>query len=172
MLGHAGKFDQRVSIQAPPAPESPANSFNEPSGAWTTLFTRWAAIEPLSGREAYLAAQQQSNVTHKVTLRYVPVSPLYRVVFGSRIFYIESVLREPGDRPIYTVLSVREDTKISLRTLTITPGTLTDGTLGVAYSQQLTAVGAVGTVTFVLASGSLPPGVTLSATGLLAGTPS
>ena len=54
---------------------------------------------------------------------------------------------------------------------TITTTTLPDGAVGQAYSQALTADGALGTITWSLASGGLPPGVTLSAGGVLGGTP-
>lgn len=51
----------------------------------------------------------------------------------------------------------------------ITTTSLPDGTTGTAYSQQLTKTGQAGTWT--LTSGDLPDGVTLSADGLIAGTP-
>ncbi len=51
----------------------------------------------------------------------------------------------------------------------VTTTSVPDGTTGTAYSQQLTKTGAAGTWT--LSQGSLPPGVTLSGDGLLAGTP-
>jgi predicted outer membrane repeat protein len=57
----------------------------------------------------------------------------------------------------------------------IAPLMLTDAVYGVAYSQTLTASsssGAAAPYTFSLASGSLPPGTTLTAGGALIGTPS
>ncbi|GAB2573510.1 putative Ig domain-containing protein [Dyella jejuensis] len=56
--------------------------------------------------------------------------------------------------------------------ITVAPTSLPDGTQTLAYSQQLTAGGGkpAGSYTFA-ASGSLPPGVTLSSSGLLSGTP-
>ena len=61
-------------------------------------------------------------------------------------------------------------------TIAISPaaGTLTDGSKGVAYSQQFTASGGSGSYTYALAitSGSMPAGLTFNpSTGLLAGTP-
>ncbi|NJD08994.1 MAG: autotransporter outer membrane beta-barrel domain-containing protein, partial [Gemmatimonadetes bacterium] len=57
-------------------------------------------------------------------------------------------------------------------TVTITTTTLAAGVVGDPYSQQLTATGGAGTVTWSLVSGSsLPPGLTLSSTGLITGTP-
>ena len=57
--------------------------------------------------------------------------------------------------------------------LAITPPTANSGSVGAAYSQTLTATGGAGpsTYTWSLASGTLPPGLTLSAAGVLSGTP-
>jgi len=55
--------------------------------------------------------------------------------------------------------------------ITITPTTLPNGTLGTAYSQQLTATGGAGGYVFSAGSGALPGGLTLSSAGLLSGTP-
>jgi hypothetical protein len=55
--------------------------------------------------------------------------------------------------------------------LTLAPTTLPSGTAGVAYSQAITATGGTGAVTFAVTTGSLPPGLTLTPAGDLAGTP-
>lgn len=55
--------------------------------------------------------------------------------------------------------------------LTISPATLSDGQLNVAYSQTLTAGGGVAPYTFSVTAGTLPAGITLSPTGVLSGTP-
>ena len=52
----------------------------------------------------------------------------------------------------------------------ITNDSLSDGTVGSTYSQTLTATGGA-TVTWALDSGSLPDGLTLSPTGIIAGIP-
>jgi hypothetical protein len=49
--------------------------------------------------------------------------------------------------------------------------TLPGAFMGVAYSYQMTALGAAGPVTFTAQANGLPPGVTLSSSGLLSGTP-
>ncbi|HMG33135.1 MAG TPA: putative Ig domain-containing protein [Blastocatellia bacterium] len=54
----------------------------------------------------------------------------------------------------------------------ITSGPIAQGTVGVAYSYQLLYAGGVAPRTFAIASGALPPGLTLgAATGLISGTP-
>ena len=58
----------------------------------------------------------------------------------------------------------------TLRIVTTSP--LTPGTVGTAYSLQLSASGGTGTRSWSLAAlSTLPPGLTLSATGLISGTP-
>lgn len=60
----------------------------------------------------------------------------------------------------------------NLALITISPATLPSGVVGTAYSQTLTASGGIGTGdTFTVTSGTLPPGLTLSTSGTLSGTP-
>jgi outer membrane autotransporter protein len=56
-------------------------------------------------------------------------------------------------------------------TITITPATLPDATVGVAYSQTVTGNGGTGPYSFSISSGSLPIGMSFSSAGVLSGTP-
>jgi hypothetical protein len=56
-------------------------------------------------------------------------------------------------------------------TLTITTLTLPNGTVGTAYSATLAATGGTTPYTWSLSAGTLPAGVTLSASGVFVGTP-
>src|SRR5262249_19213423 len=56
-------------------------------------------------------------------------------------------------------------------TITVNPPTLPGGTVGTPYSQQLTATGGAAPFTFTVTTGAPPPGINLSAGGLLSGTP-
>lgn len=56
-------------------------------------------------------------------------------------------------------------------TIALAPPTLPAGTVGTAYSRTITATGGTGPYTFSVASGALPAGLTLTAAGVLAGTP-
>ncbi len=56
-------------------------------------------------------------------------------------------------------------------TIELTPVTLPNATFGVAYSQTITADGSIAPYSFAVTSGSLPPGLTLTSGGTLAGTP-
>lgn len=55
---------------------------------------------------------------------------------------------------------------------TMTPsGSLANAQAGVAYTAQLTQTGALGAPNFMVTSGALPPGLSLSASGTISGTP-
>lgn len=62
---------------------------------------------------------------------------------------------------------------IACPALTLTPNTLPDGRAGTAYQQTFTiAAAGLGTLSFTISAGALPPGLTLNAaTGALSGTP-
>ncbi|MFN7973898.1 MAG: Ig domain-containing protein [Acidobacteriota bacterium] len=61
---------------------------------------------------------------------------------------------------------------ISCGTITVSPGALPSGTVGVPYSQTVTASGGTAPYTFAVTAGALPPGLALNgATGVLSGTP-
>ena len=55
--------------------------------------------------------------------------------------------------------------------LTITTASLPKGEVGTAYSQSLQVTGNLGGVTWAVAGGALPAGVTLAASGAISGTP-
>ena len=56
--------------------------------------------------------------------------------------------------------------------VTVSPGTLPNGTVATAYSQTITASGGTGPFSFAVTAGALPAGLTLSVGGALSGTPS
>lgn len=56
-------------------------------------------------------------------------------------------------------------------TIVVSPTTLPAATRGFAYSRSFSATGGVGSYTYAVSGGALPAGTTLSAAGVLAGTP-
>jgi uncharacterized protein (TIGR03437 family) len=56
--------------------------------------------------------------------------------------------------------------------ITIAPGALPSGIVGVVYDQALSPSGGAPPYTFSMTSGLLPPGLSLSASGVISGTPS
>lgn len=61
---------------------------------------------------------------------------------------------------------------ITCPTVTVNPGSLANGTLGVAYNQTVAATPAGGNYVYAVIAGALPPGLSLNgATGAITGTP-
>ena len=56
-------------------------------------------------------------------------------------------------------------------TITLSPTTLPNGTVAIAYNQTISASGGVAPNSFTVTSGTLPGGLTLTSGGVLAGTP-
>ncbi|AMP00053.1 putative Ig domain protein [Collimonas arenae] len=56
-------------------------------------------------------------------------------------------------------------------TIALSPPTLPTMTVGTAVSQIITATGGISSYTYSVSSGTLPPGLTLSSSGALSGTP-
>ncbi|MDO8034503.1 putative Ig domain-containing protein [Janthinobacterium sp. SUN128] len=53
---------------------------------------------------------------------------------------------------------------------TVTPGSISAPVIGVPYSQAMLSTGGVEPYNYVLVSGALPPGITVSSTGVISGT--
>src|SRR5215471_8574143 len=60
---------------------------------------------------------------------------------------------------------------IPVRPLVIDPAPLPAAVISVPYSTTLTSTGGMGPFTWALSSGTLPPGLTISAGGTISGTP-
>lgn len=60
---------------------------------------------------------------------------------------------------------------VTANPIVISPTSLPEGMVGLAYTSTITASGGLAPYTFTLSTGSLPTGVTLSASGALSGTP-
>ena len=61
---------------------------------------------------------------------------------------------------------------VTCPTVTVSPASLPNGTVGTAYSQTISATPATGSYTFTVTSGALPTGLNLNpSTGVLSGTP-
>ena len=86
----AGDLDQRVTVERYTSTE---DELGQPIQSWAPLFTCWAAVEPLVGRE-YLAAQAAvSEVTARVTMRYrTGITAQDRVIHDGKTYGIVSVI--------------------------------------------------------------------------------
>lgn len=100
---NAGRLRHTIQIQA--------KSISRDSGGgavetWSTITNgeRPAEVVPIGSREAFVEQQLQESVTHKIRTRYLSgVTTKHRVLFGTRVFDIQSVINW-GERDIELAL--------------------------------------------------------------------
>lgn len=86
----AGQLDQRVTIDRL---ESGTDEIGQPFVTWSPVFSTWAAVEPLAGREWFAAGGGQSEVSTRIRLRYRPgVTSADRVTHEGKEYGIVSVI--------------------------------------------------------------------------------
>lgn len=88
----AGERKHLVQLQSP---IGVTDSIGERDTSWVDVGNPvYASIKPLGGRALHLAMQAQSSTTHELNIRFdssiADIDYTWRVVFGSRIFTIES----------------------------------------------------------------------------------
>lgn len=66
---NAGKLRERVTVQIA---SGSTNTLGETVLAWSDSTSVWASVEGLSARESLTAGQQDTTVSHRVRLRYLP----------------------------------------------------------------------------------------------------
>lgn len=90
----AGQLRHRVTVQKPVPTLSEDNG--ETVMVPTDVATVWASIMPAGGNESWSADQVSPEVTHKVVTRHGShldgYDSSWRLVFGLRIFEVESVI--------------------------------------------------------------------------------
>lgn len=92
----AGQLDQRVTLKSR---ASTVDSFGEPTGAWSTLATVWAVVQPLMGREFQEAKQTEAELTTRIRIRYrTDVTAAMQAIHGSITYDIVSVMCPDTDR--------------------------------------------------------------------------
>jgi SPP1 family predicted phage head-tail adaptor len=90
-----GKLRERVTVQIA---SGTTNALGETVLAWANSSAVWASVEGVSAREALTAGQQETTVSHRVRLRYLPgLTQNMRFSWRSRTLDIVSLL-EHGNR--------------------------------------------------------------------------
>jgi SPP1 family predicted phage head-tail adaptor len=91
----AGKLRERVTVQIA---SGATNALGETVLSWANSSAVWASVEGVSAREALTAGQQETTVSHRVRLRYLPgLTQNMRFSWRSRTLDIVSLL-EHGNR--------------------------------------------------------------------------
>ena len=90
-----GKLRERVIVQIA---SGTTNTLGETVLSWSDSSAVWASVEGVSAREALIAGQQDTSVTHKVRMRYLPgLTQQMRFAWRGRTLEIVSLL-EHGNR--------------------------------------------------------------------------
>lgn len=90
-----GKLRERVTVQIP---SGNVNALGETVLSWSDSTSVWASVEGVSARESLTAGQQETTISHRVRLRYLPgLSANMRFSWRSRTLEIISLL-EHGSR--------------------------------------------------------------------------
>ena len=85
----AGDLTERVTVERFTATY---DELGQPIEAWAPLFTCWAAVEPLVGREYLAAAALVAEVTARIRMRYRPgITAADRVIHDGKVYGITSV---------------------------------------------------------------------------------
>jgi SPP1 family predicted phage head-tail adaptor len=90
-----GKMRERVTVQIA---SGATNALGETVLTWANSTAVWAHVEGVSAREALEAGQQDTTITHRVRIRYLPgLTQQMRFLWRSRTLDIVSLL-EYGNR--------------------------------------------------------------------------
>lgn len=86
----AGLMRHKITVQTL---GNSRNEFGEAEDKWLDVLEVRASINPISGREFISGMKENSEITHKITIRYNKViRPSMRVLFGERVFRIMHII--------------------------------------------------------------------------------
>lgn len=89
---NAGELRHRITIQSPSNIQNEYGEIEVNSDeTWIDFATVRASITPISGKEFFAAETVNSEITHKIKIRYIKgIASNMRVKFGDRYFDITS----------------------------------------------------------------------------------
>lgn len=101
----AGRLRNRITVMEH---VEEANALGQVKVIPTPKYKRWAFIEPLEGSELINAQQMQSDVTHRVSMRYSPeITSRMKLQYGDRTLEVVVPLNI-DERNKETVLMCKE----------------------------------------------------------------
>jgi SPP1 family predicted phage head-tail adaptor len=92
---------QRITIESLTRTADGQGGFTE---SWSTFAEVWANIKPANASERYFAQRVESNITHKISIRWLEsVQSEMRIQFEGRLFQIHGVRRDDEERWFMTL---------------------------------------------------------------------
>lgn len=97
----AGELRERVTVQQSSETRNP---LGEAIPTWSTFAEVWASVNGVTSRELLLAGQQQTEISHRVKMRYLPgLTQQMRLAWRGRTLEIVSVL-EQDNRSVHELI--------------------------------------------------------------------
>lgn len=89
---NAGEFRHPIIIQRLIGIQ---DSYGQETEKWIDVYSVHANINPIAGREFFAAERNNSEVSHKIRIRFLEnITPSMRVAYQNRVFTITSVINE------------------------------------------------------------------------------
>ena len=183
-ISSGGLYSAPATLTSPQTVTVTATSVADTSKKTTASVTVVPAVQvTVSPSTANLAASQTRQFTVTVTgttntAVTWSISPAVGIISSGGLYSAPATVSSATSVTV-TAVSVADSTKsaaavISLAppSLTITTSSLPGGTAGAPYSASLAVTGGTGPYTWSVQSGQLAPGLSLSASGIISGTPS
>ncbi|MFN3878694.1 MAG: putative Ig domain-containing protein, partial [Brevundimonas sp.] len=154
--------DQYTYVAAPGVLTQPSNQ-TAAAGA-TATFTAAASGSPtVQWQESFDGGASWADITGATSTSYT--TPATTMADNGKRF--RAVFTNAGG----TTNSNAATLTVQAPTITVSPATLPSPSVGAAYSQTVTAGGGTAPYSYAVTAGALPTGMTLSAGGVLSGTP-
>jgi SPP1 family predicted phage head-tail adaptor len=100
----SGNLKHKVEIQSY---SQTTNDFGEVTKGYYVFKTVYSSITPISGKEYFASKQVNAEVSHKIEFRFVDgVLPTMRIVYGARVFNIESVINIREENKTLQIMAV------------------------------------------------------------------
>jgi len=165
----SGSRSYSSTVQAPALAISPAEPSNLPNAAGGVAYSQ--TITTSGGTAPYSYAVVAGTLPPGLTLSSGGVLAGTPSAAGTYSFRVRSTDSSTGLGPYATQGTGNYSLTVVAPSITLAPATLSDGTVGQAYSQTVTASGGSAPYTYTVTQGALPTGLTLSTGGTISGTP-
>ena len=162
---YTGSRAYTLTINAPTITVSPGVV---PNGTFETVYAG-ASLSASGGTAPYTFAVTAGALPVGLSLSSGGALTGTPTVSGTFNFTVTATDSSTGTGPYAGTQSY--SMTIAPPTIAVSPASLAAGTVGLAYSQTVTASGGTAGYTFAVTSGPLPAGLTLSTGGVLSGTP-